>query len=809
MIRLDTVNRTLKLFLGAAHTTAPLQIVVSYSDQTTSTYLGGTQLSNSNGTTAVTICSAPAASTIRDIDMVSVLNTDTASKVVTVEMVDTATPYLIATVTLLVGEKLTYTHGSAWQVVSNSGNIKYVVQSTSGVDSFSGGSTGLTPATATTGAVTLGGTLAVASGGTGTASPSLVAGTNVSITGTWPNQTVNATGGTGTVTAVTGTAPVTSSGGTTPDISMSAANATTNGYLTSTDWSTFNGKGSGTVTSVSFTGGIVSVATATTTPALTVAGTSGGIPYFSSGTAWASSAALAANALMIGGGAGSAPSTTTTGTGVVTALGVNIGTVGAFVVNGGALGTPSSGTVTNLTGTASININGTVGATTADTGAFTSLSYTTTLTGGTGIIAIGTNQFYKDASGNIGLGTTAPVSLLDVVGNVWVDSLSATNNAEKNSLFFGGASTVGTQLAAITGYRGSSFSEGALLLKTSTGGVLTERVRINPSGFVGIGTIAPTVPLDVESVLSTGALVNVAHIGQNSGSAPTVGQGARLTLSANSSTSRAVAIDGIHESSTNAHYMAFSTSANGTAPAERMRITSAGGISFGSSGTAYGTSGQALISAGNAAPTWGTLGVGAGGTGLTTGTSGGIPYFSSTSAITSSALLAANALMVGGGAGVAPSTVTTGTGVVTALGVNTGSSGAFMVQGSAIISASTVNDSAGAGYAIGYRQMPQNSQGAGASYTLVLADDGKHIYLTGGTTNALTVPSNASVAFVIGTVITVVNNNSGICTITGPTNSLQLANGALATTRSLATKGMATMVKVATDLWYVSGAGVT
>jgi hypothetical protein len=152
--------------------------------------------------------------------------------------------------------------------------------------------------------------------------------------------------------------------------------------------------------------------------------------------------------------------------------------------------------------------------------------------------------------------------------------------------------------------------------------------------------------------------------------------------------------------------------------------------------------------------------------------------------------------------------VTTGTGVVTALGINTGSSGAIVTQGGAIISATTVNDSAGTGYAIGYRQMPQNSQ-TGATYTLVLADDGKHIYLNTGSTNTITVPTNASVAFAIGTVITVVNGNSGTCTITGPTSGLQLANGAAATSRSLATKGMATMVKVATDLWYVSGAGVT
>jgi hypothetical protein len=100
-------------------------------------------------------------------------------------------------------------------------------------------------------------------------------------------------------------------------------------------------------------------------------GTSGGVLYYSATGTLASSALLAASALVVGGGAGVAPSTITTGTGVTTALGVNIGSAGAFVVNGGALGTPSGGTVTNLTGTASININGTVGATTPTTASFT------------------------------------------------------------------------------------------------------------------------------------------------------------------------------------------------------------------------------------------------------------------------------------------------------------------------------------------------------------------------------------------------------------------------------------------------------
>jgi hypothetical protein len=69
----------------------------------------------------------------------------------------------------------------------------------------------------------------------------------------------------------------------------------------------------------------------------------------------------------------------------------------------------------------------------------------------------------------------------------------------------------------------------------------------------------------------------------------------------------------------------------------------------------------------------GTLPVGNGGTGITAGTSGGIPYFSATNTIASSAALTASALVIGGGAGVAPSTTTTGTGVLTAIGnaVNT------------------------------------------------------------------------------------------------------------------------------------------
>lgn len=67
------------------------------------------------------------------------------------------------------------------------------------------------------------------------------------------------------------------------------------------------------------------------------------------------------------------------GTGVATALAVNVGSSGAPVVNGGALGTPSSGVATNLTGTASGLTAGTVTTNANLTGPVTSSGNATTL----------------------------------------------------------------------------------------------------------------------------------------------------------------------------------------------------------------------------------------------------------------------------------------------------------------------------------------------------------------------------------------------------------------------------------------------
>lgn len=150
-------------------------------------------------------------------------------------------------VSVAVGEKCTvYYNGTDY--------VKIASSVTDGVSTISFGSTGLTPSTATSGAVTVAGTLAVANGGTGTATPALVAGTNVTISGTWPNQTINSTNSGGTVTSVTASAPITSSGGTTPNLTFLAP-GTAGNVLTSdgTNWASSPPTGITAGKSIAFT----------------------------------------------------------------------------------------------------------------------------------------------------------------------------------------------------------------------------------------------------------------------------------------------------------------------------------------------------------------------------------------------------------------------------------------------------------------------------------------------------------------------------------------------------------------------------
>jgi hypothetical protein len=169
---------------------------------------------------------------------------------------------------------------------SNTGTVTSVSATVPSIFSISG-----SPVTSSgTLAISYSGTaLPVANGGTGQTSytdgqllignstgntlskATLTAGSGISITNGNGSISIAATNS-GTVTSVSGTAPIASSGGNTPAISINQASTSTDGYLSSTDWNTFNNKqAAGTyVTSVSGTTGRIT-SSGGTTPAIDLA----------------------------------------------------------------------------------------------------------------------------------------------------------------------------------------------------------------------------------------------------------------------------------------------------------------------------------------------------------------------------------------------------------------------------------------------------------------------------------------------------------------------------------------------------------
>jgi hypothetical protein len=94
-------------------------------------------------------------------------------------------------------------------------------------------------------------------------------------------------------------------------------------------------------------------------------------------------------------------------------------------------------------------------------------------------------------------------------------------------------------------------------------------------------------------------------------------------------------------------------------------------------------------------------------------------------------------------------------------------------------------------------------------YTAVIADTYQVLELMNkGTAIAYKIPTNASVAFPIGTVLTILNIGAGLCTISAVTSGTTtiLSAGATAAAPTLAQYRSAACIKTGTDTWYVVGA---
>lgn len=472
-----------------------------------------------------------------------------------------------------------------------------------------------------------------------------------------------------------------------------------------------------------------------------------------------------------------------------------------------------------------------------------------------GQIAQNNAQFYWDSTNNrLGIGTTSPSGPLEVVaanssvistGTAGYGSFYAKGSGTNNSYLFMGNVTSGEQGRITTIDTG--------IITFSNTASATERMRIDANGNVEIGTGTAGGKLNVQgfnsyrgdaytvasfAANSTLAPLNIVQnnngtypgiaAGQNSSAAfqplafftsdtermtidvlgnlglnrtptgvagynffeqqvnATNGGGYRLYNSSGVETFR-LAIDGAGS------YVGLNAIAN--VPmlflannTERMRITSAGNVGIGTASPGY------LFTVSGTSSLNGIL------------IDGNIHSIANSSAYTISG---GSVFNNGGAIQFYGSTSTTAGALVFQTDPGSGSNERLRIAGNGEIYMAAAQSPTQT-YNVGYLGLPQSGGTAKTvNYACVLSDAGQHIWSNSGLT--VTIPANSSVAYPVGTTLTIMNaQTAGNVTIAITTDTLYLANTAgTSGSRTLAPLGVSTAIKVGATVWVISGVGLS
>lgn len=293
---------------------------------------------------------------------------------------------------------------------------------------------------------------------------------------------------------------------------------------------------SGTVTSVSFTGGLISVATPTTTPALTVAGTSGGIPYFSSTSTWASSAVLPAGDFVLGGGAGSAPTASFSVVPIANG-GTATGSTLTGIVRGG-----NPFTASEISGDATTSGSNalTLATVNSNVGSFT---YTSITVNAKGLItAASSGSAPTGTVTSFSAGNLSPLFTTSVANNTTTPALSFSLSNAAGGTVFGNATASaaapGYTIAPVLGIPGTSTGTIALASSTASGkftitapaSAATPTFTLPTSSGVGVNVADGTV--FTATIAATGTLALATQTKNTFLAGPTTGANAAPTFRA-------------------------------------------------------------------------------------------------------------------------------------------------------------------------------------------------------------------------------------------------------------------------------------